>query len=174
MRKVLLLIFLSILSNADWLVNGKIVSDLENMKTNKNLAVQLWLTDKEDELLKNWNTPPSKGVVTPTTNKIKIYKTLTTYIIFNGCKTDSKGNCNLTMDITTYQPDGKLYGKNLNMEVWRNRPVPPNNSLGLSVDLLRFIMEPDEQMGIYKMDVIITDHFNDNRIKLSTSFEVYK
>ncbi|MEA3452263.1 MAG: hypothetical protein U9Q83_10230 [Bacteroidota bacterium] len=173
MYKVLLLIFLSIFSNADWLVNGKIISDTDNMKISKNLAVQLWLTDKESELLKNWNTP-SKGVEIPTTNKIKIYKTLTAFIIFKGCKTDSKGNCNLTMDITVYQPDGKLYVTYLNKEVWKNRPTPPNNSLGLSVDLLRFIMEPDEQMGIYKIDVILTDHFANKKIKLSSSFTVYK
>ncbi len=78
------------------------------------------------------------------------------------------------MDIKIYQPDGKIYAKFYDMEVWGNKPIPPNNSLGLSVDFIRFIMEADEQMGIYKMDVIVTDHFDNKKIKLSKSFNVYK
>ena len=89
MNKILLLILLSFFSNANWLINGKIVSDSVNIKTSQNLAVQLWLRNKESKLLKNRYTP-FEGVITPQRNikvnfnltllGIKLYKKLFVFL----------------------------------------------------------------------------------------------
>ena len=76
MNKILLLILFSIFINAGYLVNGKISLNTENLQSTNNLFVQLWLTDKESEFFKNWNTP-SIEVKISSTNQIKINQTLT-------------------------------------------------------------------------------------------------
>ena len=157
-------------ANANWVdKQGNIVPDSDNMKSSRGLIVQQVTTDNEQEVLKNWGTP-SQTVYFPTSDRIERNKIITTFMVFGGCATDSDGNCNLRMQITVYQPDGKIYSKLPNMEVWSGKPVPPNKSLGLSVDYMRVIIEDGEQLGKYRIDTKIIDINSDNNILLTSYF----
>jgi len=74
------------------------------------------------------------------------------------------------MQITVYQPDGTVYSKLPIMEVWSGKPVPPNRSLGLSVDYMRIIIEPGEQLGRYKVDTKVIDKISGKSMVLTSQF----
>ena len=56
------------------------------------------------------------------------------------------------------------------MEVWSGKPVPPNRSLGLSVEYMRVIIEPGEQLGKYKIDTKVIDEISNNSMMLTSYF----
>jgi hypothetical protein len=139
------------------------------MKSSGDLIAQLVITDNEKQLLKNWDTP-SESVYFPTADKIERNKIITAFIVFSGCAVDANNNCDLKMQITVFQPDGTIYSKLPTMEVWSGKPVPPNRSLGLSVEYMRVMIEPGEQLGTYRVDTKIMDKINGNCMVLTSHF----
>ena len=148
---------------------GNIIPDSENMKSAGDLIAQLIITDDEAQVLKNWETP-SESVYFPATETIERNKLITAFIVFGGCAVDLNGNCDLRMQITVYQPDGSIYSKLPTMEVWSNKPVPPNRTLGLSADYMRVMIENGEQLGRYKVNTKVTDKVSNTCLSLSSSF----
>ena len=171
-KQLLLLSFLlfSSVTNAAWIdKKGNVIPDSDSMKSVGDLIAQLIITDNEAQALKNWNTP-SKGVHFPTTDKIERNKIISLFVVFGACAVDADGNCDLKMQITVYQPDGTIYAKLPIYEIWSGKPVPPNKTLGLSVDYLRIIIEPDEPLGRYKVDVKVIDNISNNNMLLTSHF----
>lgn len=167
---IALVFSLPALANSGWIdKQGNAVPDSDHMKSSKDFIAQLVLTDNEAEALKNWNTP-SESVYFPTTDKIEKSKIITAFIVFGGCAVDKKGNCDLRMQITVYQPDGSVYSKLPIMEVWSGKPVPPNRSLGLSADYMRVIIENDEPLGKYRIETKVMDMNSGSNMLLSSSF----
>lgn len=161
---------LSFTANAGWVdKQGNKIPDSDHMKSAGDLIAQLVVTDNEAQVLKNWGTP-SESVYFPTADKIERNKIITAFIVFGGCAVDKKGNCDLRMQITVYQPDGRIYSKLPVMEVWSGKPVPPNRSLGLSVDYMRVIIENDEPLGKYRIETKIMDRNSGKSMLLSTHF----
>ena len=157
-------------ANAGWVdKQGNKIPDSDNMKSAGDLIAQLVITDNEPQVLKNWGTP-SQSVYFPTADKIERNKIITAFIVFGCCAVDANGNCDLRMQITVYQPDGKVYSKLPVMEVWSGKPVPPNRSLGLSVEYMRVIIEPGEQLGKYKIDTKVIDKISSNNMILTSHF----
>jgi len=167
-------LLLSSLANAGWVdKQGNKIPDSDHMKSVGDLIAQLVITDNEARVLKNWGTP-SESVYFPTTNKIERNKIITAFVVFGGCAVDVKGNCDLRMQITLYQPDGTIYSKLPVMEVWSGKPVPPNRSLGLSVEYMRVIIEPDEPLGKYRIDTQIMDKVSSKGMLLTSYLTAVK
>jgi hypothetical protein len=157
-------------ANAGWVdKQGNKIPDSDNMKSVGDLIAQLVITDNEAQVLKNWGTP-SQSVYFPTADKIERNKIITAFVVFGGCAVDANWNCDLRMQITVYQPDGKVYSKLPVMEVWSGKPAPPNRSLGLSVEYMRVIIELGEQLGKYKIDTKVIDKISGNSIALTSHF----
>ena len=167
---LLSLFLLSAAAIAGWVdKQGNPIPDSDNMKSVGDLIAQLVVTDNEAQVLKNWGTP-SQSVYLPTADEIERNKIITAFVVFGGCAVDANGNCDLRMQITVYQPDGKIYSKLPVMEVWSGKPVPPNRSLGLSVKYMRVIIEPGEQLGMYKIDTNVIDKIGGKSMVLKTHF----
>lgn len=166
------LIFLSSIANAGWVdKQGNPIPDSDNMKSAGDLIAQLVITDNEAQVLKNWSTP-SESVYFPTADKIQINNIITAFVVFGGCAVDTNGNCDLKMQITVYQPDGKIYSKLPVMEIWSGKPAPPNRTLGLSVEYMRIMIEQGEQLGKYKIDTKVIDKISGNSMILTSHFIV--
>ncbi len=160
--------------NAQWVdKQGNMLSDTEDMKSAEKLISQLIITDKESEVFKRWSTPSKEkddSVYFPTTDTIEINKLLTIMIVFGGCSTDKAGNCDLVMKISVFQPDGKVYADLPIQKVCSGKPVPPNNSLGLGSEYVRILIEPNEQLGKYKVQAKIMDKISGKEILLTSHF----
>ncbi|MES9957605.1 MAG: hypothetical protein ABW086_11180 [Sedimenticola sp.] len=171
--KVVLLVITYLLASAaiaGWMdKQGNKIPDSDHMKSVGDLIAQQVITDNEAQVLKNWGTP-SESVYFPTADTIERNKIITAFIVFGGCEIDENGLCDLRMQITVYQPDGKVYSKLPVMEVWSNKPVPPNRSLGLSVGYMRVIIEDGEQLGKYRVSTKIMDKVSGNSMLLTSSF----
>lgn len=163
-------ILLSALANAGWVdKQGNRIPDTDYMKSVGDLVAQLVVTDNEAQLLKNWGAP-TESVYFPTTDKIERNKVITAFVVFAGCAVDTGGICDLRMQITVYQPDGTIYSKLPVMEVWSDKPVPPNRSLGLSTEYMQVIIEPDEPLGKYQIDTTIMDKVSGDSMLLTSYF----
>lgn len=149
---------------------GKPVPDEPHMKSVGEFGAQLILTDKEKENLENWNTP-SETVNFSTTNTIKKNHPITAFVIFSGCGVDAAGNCNLVGRYKIYQPDGAVYADLPYQEIWVNKPVPPNHTLGLSVAYVKVIIEPHEQLGQYVVQAEVVDRVRNIKVDLESTFE---
>ena len=161
---------LAIAASAGWVdKQGNKIPDSDHMKSAGDLVAQLVITDNEPQVLKNWGTP-SQSVYFPTADKIERNKIITAFVVFGGCAVDANGNCDLRMQITVYQPDGTIYSRLPVMEVWSGRPVPPNKILGLSVEYMRVIIEPDEPLGKYQIDTKIMDKIGGKNMVLTSYF----
>ncbi|MEN8207251.1 MAG: hypothetical protein ABFS24_14775 [Pseudomonadota bacterium] len=157
-------------SKAGWVdKQGNQVPDSDHMRSVGDLVAQLVITDNESQVLKNWGTP-SESVYFPTADKIERNKVITAFVVFGGCAVDAKGNCDLRMQITVYKPDGSIYSKLPVMEVWSDKPVPPNRSLGLSAEYMRVIIEPEDPLGKYQVDTKIMDKVSGDNMLLKSSF----
>lgn len=158
------------LSFAGWVdKQGNAIPDSDHMKSAGDLVAQLVVTDNEAEALKNWGTP-SESVYLPTSDTIERNKIVSVFIVFGGCAPDQYGNCDLRMKIAIFQPDGSVYSQLPETEVWSNKPVPANRSLGLSVGYVRVRIEPNEPLGQYRVQTQITDRVSGNELLLTSNF----
>jgi hypothetical protein len=176
MKGLLFAIFLVLsgAAEAGWIdKQGNPIPDSDNMKSVGELIAQLIITDNEAQVFKNWGTP-SESVYFPTADKIKRNKIITALVVFGGCATDEKGNCDLRMKITVFQPDGAVYSKLPVMEVWSGKPPPPNRSLGLSADYMRVIIENNEPLGTYRVETKVSDMISGESMVLSSHFTAVK
>lgn len=163
-------VLLPALSKAGWVdKQGNQVPDSDHMRSVGDLVAQLVITDNESQALKNWGTP-SESVYFPTADKIERNKVITAFVVFGGCAVDAKGNCDLRMQITVYKPDGTVYSKLPIMEVWSEKPVPHNRSLGLSAEYMRVIIEPEDPLGKYQVDTKIMDKISGDSLLLKSNF----
>ncbi len=156
--------------SANWIDrSGKEVPDSENMKSSKDFIAQLILTNNENELLSRWQTP-SESVSITTSETVERDSPISAFIVFGGCRVDPKGNCNLVATFKIFQPDGKVYANLPEMEVWQNKPVPPNRAIQLSVAYLKTVIEKGEQLGKYKIESVVTDKNSGQSVTLESTF----
>ena len=155
---------------AQWIdKSGNAIKDQDNIKSSKNFIAQLILTSNEDDLLKKWQTP-SETVNVNTSETVERNKPISAFIVFGGCKTDSKGSCNLVGKFKVYQPDGKVYANLNESEVWSGKPVPPNRQIELSVAYLKITIENGEQLGKYTVESVVTDKNDNESVVLKNTF----
>ena len=137
-------IFWPRLGLSEWLdFQGNPQPDTSFRKSKGNFDSWLVLTDDEAEALRQWNRP-SPGVTFSSASQISRGEILTALILFRGCGGDNDDNCDVIVKFKIYQPDGALYADLHPMEVWIDKPAPPDGSLGLSVGYLRVLIEPRE------------------------------
>jgi hypothetical protein len=152
-------------------INGQPVPDTSYRKAVDGFGASLLLTDKAEDVFKRWETPSFVFEV-PSIEKIKKGVAITPLIFFQGCKSDATGNCNIIANIKIWQPDGKLYGDLPRIEIWRNKPQPPAKKLGLGIQNVDIIIEPQDQLGKYRVDAEVIDLNKNVKVFLHSTFEV--
>ena len=150
-------------------LGGVPIPNSDNQKSGGSFGAQLILTNDHSELTKKWNVP-SEGVNIDTSNTVRRNESISAFIVFTGCRETENGDCQLVVEYTVLQPDGKLYSQTPKMEVWYNKPKPDNGSLQLSVDYLKVIFEAGEQVGRYNLSAEVTDLISGEVLALKSSF----
>ena len=151
-------------------MKGKPVPDASDRKATDGFGAVLVLTDKEEDVFKRWEIPSLVFDVT-TTETIEKGKTITSLIFFSGCKEDAKGNCNVVANYKIWQPDGKLYCDLPGIEVWIDKPRPPDKILGLTIQYVKIRIEQKDQLGKYMVDAEVVDLNKNVKLLLHSSFE---
>ena len=153
--------------------SGKALPESDSRKAAGSFGAQLIFVRDEGELFKRWNTP-SITVDVDTADHVEVNGAINAFVVFSGCKKDSAGNCSVAMRFRVLQPDGKVYAETPAMEVWEQKPAPPGTSLELSVQYLKVVIEPNDQLGKYTVQTQVRDNNAQSVLQLSGRFTASK
>lgn len=176
MRKsvlLLLLFFITVLpfANAEWLHEGKPITDSPYAKTKGEFGAMLIFTDKPDELFEAWNKD-TEGVYADTdVEEIKQNSSLTAAIIFSNCTPDQKGMANVSVKFRVLDPEGDIITETKEQEVWINKPAPAKRILELSVDFIKIPIGYEDLPGFYTVKALVYDKNSGTKIDLERKFK---
>lgn len=116
--------------------------------------IHLWTTDP-DEFLEAWNqpTPPRLATSSRTTRNRPIQQ----FILYSNCTPDNAGNCLLTARVVVTAPDGTPYGEPMEFAALPSMPPVPRDNIGLAPNSIGLVIEDDEQLGEYRIELSVTD-----------------
>jgi len=152
-----------------WLKNGAPAGPDPSRAQAGGLAVMLISTTNPDKLVADWNQPKPGAQLTVDRQTVR-HRPIFTFILFQGCKADAKGACNVTADFETRGPSGKSYDQTKGGKVWVGRLAPPANSLQLSEGALGIEIEDRDRLGAYRVDATVTDHVSGVTLHVQNTF----
>jgi hypothetical protein len=156
---------------AEWLQNGKAVTDSPYAKTDGDFGAKLFFTDKAQELFETWNKEGSTVKVSEV-DDFRVNQEITALIVFSNCAPDSRNKANVSVDFQVFSPKGSLVAKRRNLEVWINRPVLGYRDLGLSVDFLKITIGEKQPKGEYIVKAFVFDRNSGKKLSLERKFFV--
>ena len=94
---------------------------------------------------------------------------LVPFIVCSSNNVDNYGNATLTYSIKVINPDSSIYYENKNLVLWKDSPAP---NLHLVQQYIRIFIEEKDQLGVYTIQVEITDINKNISIPLNVKFMV--
>lgn len=159
-------LLLPLLASAQWIERGGgAMDDSPYRKSDGAFGAWLLLVPDDRALYEAWRVP-GESVHVSEIDSVKVSSPVSAFVVFSGCAADASGNCAVHMRFRVLAPDGSVYADTPSMEVWNQRPAPPGKSLQLSVDYLKMIVEPHEQVGKYIIQVQVEDANAHKTLKL--------
>ena len=77
------------------------------------------VTAEGDKLFDSWDHPTGKPFSVVPVKVAKRGEFLSAVVLFKTCQPDAAGNCNVEMDITAFDPKGRVYGTMPKEELWQ-------------------------------------------------------
>ena len=92
-------------------------------------------------------------------------------LIFQTDAVDENGNANLSYDLSVIKPDGSPYSGTpiTGIIAWTGAPTP---AYSLSLGQTNILIEDDDPVGIYTVQLTVYDNERGKSVPLSLSFEV--
>jgi hypothetical protein len=139
------------------------------LQTEEKLSAVLLLSDNPDEVLRSW-TKPEARVSVHTADTIARGTPIVAFVFFTACKSDENGLCNASADFTILRPDGSVYERFADRDLWKGKPAPPDGMLRLSAEYVGAIIEAGDPLGRYEVQVTVHDLNAGTTLELSRSF----
>lgn len=149
-------------------VTGPEISETDPKLENEFSAVLL-LSDNPREVLRSWTTPTA-SVPVRTTDTVPRGVPIVAFVFFSGCQADEEGLCNASADFTILKPDGSVYERFTDRDLWKGKPAPPEGMLRLSAEFVGAIIEPGDQLGMYEFRVSLHDLNAGTTVELKAAF----
>jgi hypothetical protein len=86
-------------------------------------------------------------------------------LVIRGCLENSDGNCLVTADYVIKAPDGSVYQKALNTDVWKE-PTLSLAQYNLTNTRIGFVLQDDADPGPYKVYVTVSDKIGNTELSL--------
>ena len=141
-------------------------------KAEPTLEINLIVTAKGKELFNSWNRPTSKPFQIEPVKVAERGPFLSAVVLFKGCKPDATGNCDVDLDITAYDPRGKVYSEMKGVELWKQKSAPDAGYTQLGIDYMGIVIEPQDLPGTYRVTAVAKDRNAKSEAKSSATFEV--
>lgn len=168
----IVLVLLSPLAFAEkWYENGAPAESRSFQGSAGEFGAMVMMTVDSQKALENWSMP-SPGVHILNAEKVAKGRPIEALVLFSGCASNKQGNCVAEVDYQIIKPDGSIYAEYKNTELWKNKPAVPVGQLGLAVDRVGLIAEPNDPVGQYKVRCIVRDLVSKNEFSIYSSFEV--
>jgi len=172
---VITLIFISsiaIAENIGWRdKDGNPVPNTDAMKTINDFGGWLVVTpDKDWE--EKWNTPAENIPYFSEAKDVGYGQELTILIFFTNPKADDKGLMNVTCDIQIIRPDEtySIDAKDVSCANWKAPPEQYKYNLLLSQAVIKYVGEPNDLPGIWKVLINLKDRNSGIEVPLKTEF----
>jgi hypothetical protein len=136
------------------------------------LSASVFVTAEGNELFRAWETDPAGGFSIVPVKGARRGEFLSAVVLFTGCAADNDGNCNAVLDITAFDPSGKVYGEFSERELWIGKPAPTSRRTQLAVDYMGLVIEPSDPSGTYKLVAKARDLVSGAEVVAETSFTV--
>ncbi len=173
MKHLLIILLLSPLASyaEQWYTNGTPDGKKSNQGSVGNFGAMILMTTDSKKALENWSKPTA-GVHIPDASKVTKGKPIEALVLFSGCAANEHGNCVTEVDYKIIKPTGEVYAEYKNTELWRDKPALPKGRLGLAVDRVGLIAEPEDPFGIYKVTCLVKDLVARSKFSIYSTFEV--
>lgn len=139
-----------------WREDNEEVPDTAWARHEGQFGAMLFLSDQPEEFLHAWNQP-TEGVSIQTTDTVPRGVPIVALVFFTGCAPDSDGLCNASVDFTVLKPDGSEYSRHEDADLWKRKPGMEEGALQLSADYISVVIEPDDPLGLYEVQVTAYD-----------------
>jgi hypothetical protein len=150
--------------------SGALLPTSEYCKSDGPFNAWLLFVPSDRELYNAWGVP-SESVEIDEVDSTLVNSPISMFVVFGGCAADSAGNCQVDMRYRVLAPDGSVYAETASMEVWLAKAAPLGRTLELSVDYLKVVVEPHEQVGTYHVQTQVRDRVANKVLTLEKSFE---
>jgi len=135
----------------------------------RGMSAVLMLSDQPDKVLKGW-ADRSSDLDVQTTDRITRGAPIVAFVYFTGCRPDANGLCNASADFTILRPDGTVYERFIDRDLWKQKPAPPDGTMRLSAEYVGVIIEPDDPLGRYEFRVLVHDLNAGTNLELRQAF----
>ena len=156
---------------AEWYQNGERVPDTNWRKSHDDFGAMILLTKRAQDFLKAWDQP-TEGVPISVTQRMHRGEKITAFISFMGCRPNETGLCNVIGDFIILKPDGSTYGEFPQTELWKEKPAPLKDKLGLGTGYAAVEIEPDDPLGKYIIKARVQDLNGNITLELEQDFIV--
>jgi hypothetical protein len=126
-------------------------------------GAKLVVTDDADSFYSQWQQPGTPQIVT--TERITRGRPVEAVIIFHDCMPAADGDCRVDVHFQMTGPDGKPYDVPLDASAWKHAP-PPDHALIPSEATMKFILEPQDQLGRYVITATLSDTISGKKLRL--------
>lgn len=136
--------------------DGRALHELEWAKSKDDFKASLILTNDPETFFESWGS--GKGAVQlSSTDRTRKGRSVEMIVIFAGCSADADGLCRVTSDFVILKPDGSIYAEVENREVWLGKLPPPAGAIQFGIDTLGLVVEPQDPLGKYELQVTVRD-----------------
>jgi hypothetical protein len=149
---------------------GFVIPGTEEVHPKNQFSAFLLLSDEPDEIIGSWKTASAPGLPIATAETIARGVPIVAFIFFAGCEPDENGFCNASADFTILKPDGSVYDRFSDRELWKQKPAPPQGTLRLSAEYVGVILDREDPLGTYEIRVSVHDLNAGKTIDLSQAF----
>lgn len=118
-------------------------------------VIHLW-SRYPDAFMAAWSGPTPPNL--PTSNPMERNQPIQQFVLYANCTRDAAGECHLTATVDITAPDGTPYGDPLAFEVVKGSASAPSGNIGLSAGGIGLRVEDGEQLGRYRVQLVVTDH----------------
>ena len=148
---------------------GIVAPEPEWSKSRNGFSAMLLLSDEPTDVLRSWETPRA-GVPVRTADTITRGVPIVAFVFFTGCKPDENGLCNASADFAIFKPDGSVYESFSDRDLWKRKPAPPDGMLRLSAEYVGVVIEPEDPLGEYEVQVSVHDLNAGTTLELRQAF----
>jgi len=156
---------------AQWSVDGKPAADLDFAKSDGAFRVSLFLTNDPEAFFEAWKKPKDP-VQVHGSNRAFRGKPIEAIVIFTNCQAGPDGLCDATVDFVLFRPDGSIYGKFEDAELWLKKPPPAIDAIQFGVQTMGVAIEPGDPDGRYRVEATVRDKVRGSTLQLTQPFWV--
>jgi hypothetical protein len=143
-------------------------------RTAGKLEAALVLTPSSASFLREWKRSGAAEEEAEISSLASVRRgdTVDAVVLFAGCTPKSTGHCDSEVDFRVLRPDGSLYTKFEEVELWKNRLVPLGSRMRAGQTSLELEIEPEDPLGTYRVEAVVRDLVSGRQMRLTRELEV--